>query len=305
MDKHKPITVRINDNKRKPVNAKQHDHPEASDKTVNEQAAALEKNLQGSSSPLFNSPIEDGTSEWYQRKTSVNKKVPRIFKVFIFAAISALMIGLTLGFIMLRMFAGIDESGDPQAVPSSYTSSQNDNPSAGAEQDSSAETGQNGMTAFVVQGGVFSSNDKAEAWQKNFTDAGFPSMIWERDGQFYLFAGVADTEAAAKKIASAMTEKELETYVKPWQAETVGKNLAEGQAEWLQQFTILWQKSVSTGEIKATEWNDWLKLLPEDASEPLVQLHDQAEKMAADASDLSPKEGRIALLSLWKKATEQ
>ncbi|QTM99961.1 hypothetical protein ERJ70_12065 [Sediminibacillus dalangtanensis] len=304
MDKHKPITVRINDNKRKHVNAKHHEYPEESKKTINEQAAALEKHLHGSASPLFESPIEEGTgtSDWYQKKTPGKRKLPGIYKVFLFAAFAALAIGLALGFIMLRMFAGIDEASDPETLPSSYTNPANDDP---GKETAEKTNGLKGMEAFVIQGGVFSSKDKAEAWQKNFTEADFPSMVWEREGQYYLFAGVADTEAAAKKTASAMTENKLETYVKPWQTTATEKDLTEGEAEWLQQFPPLWQDSVSAGgEINREEWNDWLGLLPKDAAEALVQLHDQAEKLTNEANALSPGEVQIELLSLWNKAVQ-
>ncbi|WP_026771113.1 hypothetical protein [Sediminibacillus sp. JSM 1682029] len=303
MDKHKPITVRINDNKRKHVNAKHDEYPEESKKTIREQAAALEKNLHGSASPLFESPIEEGASEWYQKKPPAKRKLPGIYKVFLFAAFSALAIGLTLGFIMLRMFAGIDESSDPGTLPSSYTSPAND----GTEKDDTAENagGMKGMEAFVVQGGVFSSKEKAEAWQKNFTEADFPSMVWEREGQYYLFAGVADTEAAAKKTAVEMTDSELETYVKPWQTAAVKSDFTKEEAEWLKQFPQLWQDSVSAGgEINGEDWNDWLGLLPEDGPESLLQFHDKAKELTNQAKDLSMNEIQIELLSLWKMAVQ-
>ncbi|SDM98463.1 hypothetical protein [Sediminibacillus halophilus] len=302
MDKHKPITVRINDDKRKHVNTKHHEYPEESKKTINEQAAALEKNLHGSASPLFESPIEDGTNEWYQRETPA-KKLPRIYKVFLFAAFAALAIGLALGFIMLRMFAGIDEASDPETMPSSYTNPASDDTGDTGKETAANKTGIKGMEAFVVQGGVFSSKDKAEAWQKNFTEADFPTMVWEREGQYYLFAGLADTEAAAKKTALTMTENKLETYVKPWQTAAIETNLTEEEAEWLKQFPRLWQDSVNAGgELNREEWKDWLGLLPKDAEKALVQLHDQAEKLTNEAKDLSHNQVQIELLTLWNKA---
>ncbi|SDK40877.1 hypothetical protein [Sediminibacillus albus] len=300
MEKHKSITIRMKD-KKDSATSRKAEHPPVHTTTYKQQAAALEKEVEHKGFSVLEQ--EDGwkAEEWSPGGSKRRKAVPRIYKVFVFAAIAALMIGLALGFIMLRMFAGMDENGNDSTANGNNQPVDAPTADGADEQPKQADFSVEGMNAYVVQGGVFSSQAKAEEWQKNFSDSGLPSVVWEHEGQFYLFAGLGDTEAGAKKTAELIAGKQLDTYVKAWQTEGQTKDLSDEEANWLQGFQALWDSSVSSqGDLAKDQWKEWLDAYPDGSQEMLTELHGQAGELLDNIGDMKPIDVQVQLLKMWK-----
>src|SRR5699024_1683635 len=124
---------------------------------------------------------------------------------------AAIFIGSILGFIMLNLFGNINalcnHGNNPEAT--NAVAADKD-----TEKKSNASDEQKAITAYVLQGGVFSEKANADQWAESFKQAGFPAMIWERDDQYYLLTGIADTEEQAKKIAASIKEQNMDVFVK-------------------------------------------------------------------------------------------
>ncbi|MBH0230021.1 SPOR domain-containing protein [Halobacillus yeomjeoni] len=126
-------------------------------------------------------------------------------------SLTALLISLGLGFLLLRMFVSLTDDGSRavNTIPSQSVNQEN-------PQSSVVTSGLEEMNQYVIQAGVFSTQDKAEEWKDMLADQSVASFVWERNQQFYLFVGSSYDRGEADKIASDLYDKGIETYVKSW-----------------------------------------------------------------------------------------
>ena len=278
----KPIIVRENGKKLKQKNI-------SNVQTVHaEQAATLQESNED---PI---PVFARSSDTDIKRPEKDSKFS-YFKPIIIAILSAIVIGSILGFIMLRMFVGIETELSSQ--------SSNTLPIVDKDQDNeSAETNQSSLEsieAYVLQGGVFSEQANAEAWNKKFEDAGLSSMIWEKENQFFLLLGLANEKEQAKNILETVKkDADLDDFVKGWSTDKVKAELSKEEAEWFQSFRDQWTKALS--EVSSQEaltpssWENVVANYPKES--------DRAKPLAEAISNVKKAEGtqaQIDLLHLW------
>ncbi|WP_028783355.1 SPOR domain-containing protein [Thalassobacillus devorans] len=228
----------------------------------------------------------------YYKKKKRKKKLTSPVKNVIVSVVAALLLGLLLGFILLRMFVGITESDG--ATPSSTAPSTGDTENAAP-----VTTGRvtdinlSAVKAYVVQAGYFTSREKAEEWSENYIDEGYPTVIWEREGDVFLFTGLAGSYEAANAKASSLQADDLQTYVKPWEVAATEKVNIKG-AEPLSGFADLFYATMD-GKETTEEWNQLAGRLPEN---------DTFKELKAAIKDLSESSDRsqqdVLLLKVWK-----
>ncbi|UOQ46246.1 SPOR domain-containing protein [Halobacillus salinarum] len=160
----------------------------------------------------------------FKRKTLTNSSL----KPIIMSTLTALLISLGLGFLLLRMFVSISDSA---SSAESSPSAEEANAAAVSQDDTSAASlASETIDSYIVQAGVFSTEDKAKEWKDKLTNASIASMIWEREGKYFLFAGRGDTREEADQVAKALISKSVDTYVKPWQVTTKSYSGKEARA---------------------------------------------------------------------------
>ncbi|MEC3882643.1 SPOR domain-containing protein [Halobacillus sp. HZG1] len=135
-------------------------------------------------------------------------------------ALTALFVSLGLGFLLLRMFVSLTDSSTTgsEAVPASGEA--NPNTEVVTSQQEAVSELPSGPTqtfeTYIVQAGAFSTEGKADEWQSKLTALLVPSMVWQRDGQYFLFVGSAPNKQEADQIAGRLAGKSIDTYVKPF-----------------------------------------------------------------------------------------
>lgn len=246
--------------------------------------------------------VDDWVKEIKSKKKKKNSKIPPGLKLFGIAAASAAIIGVTLGFIMLRMFVGIDNDGQgSRAITSIATENTSTEGSSGVETTSLTI---DALQAVVIQGAVLSSQSKAEEVQQQFSQAGIESMIWESNGQYHLFAGVSNTEQGLTEPAQAMTDSGLEIWAgKPWNTETVDVNVSESSGKWLQIFPELWRGTISSSDIasESSKWEEWLTGYPDDASDQVALVKAEGDALIKSMDEnKSTNALQVHLLKMWK-----
>ncbi|WP_407269604.1 SPOR domain-containing protein [Radiobacillus sp. PE A8.2] len=319
MDKQKTISIRMNG--KETIIPSENKARETFEDSYKEQAATLDSNYDPDDLIEYEKRDTSDTTNWYDSsvKKQRNRKLnPSAIKTFAVAGVSATLIGLTLGFILLRLFVGIGEDGDQTATSDNANT---DTPTtttddAGSETgtDTSSEVGTDGslvaytidpMQAFVIQAGVFSTVEKAETWQTQFTEAAFPSMVWEHEGQFRLFAGLFATEQSADIFAEQMTASGLEPYVRPWQTEATAIELSSEVEAWISAFPALWQESlkeIGNASALATDWQTWVDKYPAQNAEQLQGVQQASQQLIASlSSGAETKQLQIELLQLWEQ----
>ncbi|UOQ93879.1 hypothetical protein MUO14_02500 [Halobacillus shinanisalinarum] len=151
---------------------------------------------------------------------------PPFMKNIMLSVITALIISLALGFLLLRMFVSV--TGD-------NTSSPNEPANAGAsavpsDPVSMVTVEYPSFEATIVQVGVYSTESKANEWKENLADQSVPSVVWERDSQFYLMAGSNHDQAAIELLAAELSASDIPTYTKSWSVAGGSAEVSEAQS---------------------------------------------------------------------------
>ena len=262
MGKHKAILVEKNGDQLK---YKLHDKKHSS--TTTKQTAA---SVEDSDKSI---PVLTGSSK---SKNAFSKKRPgnfHTFKPLIVAIISALIIGSALGFFLLRLFVDVEGQIAGEAtdhVPSAALA-ENNAPAA-----DSTDVQLDSLQAHVLQAGIFSEEANAVEWTDSYLAKGVPTMIWEKDDQYFLLAGIAATKEEAAQLADSLKAKgSIEIYVKEWSTSTGEVRLTESEQEWILKFQEVWNNALAgwTGEqtLSAETWNELAGTAPEN-SETLTPL---------------------------------
>lgn len=266
-------TILIRENGQ-PLNTKTADEKQGEKKKINhtEQAATLQEPEETSNLELV-SPVKEDRP---------NKKFGfRILKPILVAVSSAVIIGSILGFIMLRMFGGIETEAPGQIANPVTGVSENTADEQSGKQAITLEA----MNTFVLQGGVFSKQQNAEEWANIFSEAGMPTMMWERDGQVFLLAGPTNTKEQGNEVADQFSE--LDIYVKEWSVPSSELAVSAKEEEWLKSFQEQWQHSLMTIEENGTlQEDDW-----EGVKKQAPTNNDQFSTLVEAVNSINQSEG--------------
>jgi stage II sporulation protein B len=80
----------------------------------------------------------------------------------------------------------------------------------------------NQLKTFLVQGGVFSSEDAARQIQKKIIEKQVPAEIFKLEESYYLFLGSAESLAASKELALFLKSYDVDVYWKEINFEAAG-----------------------------------------------------------------------------------
>ncbi|MFD1850144.1 SPOR domain-containing protein [Oceanobacillus bengalensis] len=236
MDKRKSIIVKQNGKVTKII-----EHKAKNIHTSNQEAAATLKESGDDQIPA------------YERKTDLKKVKPfkksskfSTFKPIAIAITSAIIIGLVLSVIMFQVFVNVEDGSAGQALTSVPVSNADEEV---AVNDTDKPIGTSvysidSIQAFVLQAGVFSEMANAEEWATQFQQAGAPTLIWEKDNQYFLLVGVSETKEQAEKIATELSTADHDIFVKEWSTNSYEIELTEEENEWLQHFRESWLSAV-------------------------------------------------------------
>ncbi|GLO66719.1 hypothetical protein M3E13_05690 [Oceanobacillus kimchii] len=251
MEKKKPILVEKNGKKwtyKLPT--------EEFSSSPEESAAAQEKHEQDKLPVL--------TALKKSKKGFPNKKNQKSIqlKPLLMAVISAVIIGSVLGFTLIRMFVQVD----------SPPSANGGVPTVGGIND--AETSMTVTTesyqieplqSYIIQAGIFSEEANAVEWQEKYTDLDIKTIIWQREDQYFLLAGVAPTKELGQSISESISQQgNVDLYVKEWSTTEGEVELTKEEVQWIDSFHSFWQTEL-TNQMNATD------PITSDKIQPLIE----------------------------------
>lgn len=233
----------------------------------------------------------------------------RTFKPFIIATISALVIGTSLGIMMLNMITNVNHhvnqtpSQTIAPLPEEDVNKDGDE-KIGNEQISSVSL--DAISAYVLQGGVFSERENAETSAKVFGDAGFPTSIWSRENNYYLIVGIANTKEKAQEIGIELDQHDLETFVKEWHTKEMDLQLSEEEHTWLTSFVNVWNNSLdSVDNLEEFSLDTWKELANNFPSNTSVLAHIGQQLNEMNQEDItSSYDMQHVLLLMWRSYEE-
>lgn len=215
----------------------------------------------------------------YEIPTQRRRNMFTSAKPLLISVVSAITIGVILGFIVLRIGAG--GTGATYDIEASQTSppTQSTTSAAGEEDNSSSTTSPIEfveLQAYVLQAGVFSEKDNTEEAISIFESHGYAPVVWEKDHQFYVFTHLFATEEQAKEEVEEMEKNELETYAKSWMTENRTVDMSEEEGVFIQKFVNTWNETVEKHSNQETDvivlWEQLVEEIPEEEGvlEPLT-----------------------------------
>ncbi|MDP4162495.1 MAG: hypothetical protein Q8898_05260 [Bacillota bacterium] len=139
---------------------------------------------------------------------SFDKKKNDAYKSIVFAVLIAVLVGISFGFIMLKLV--ISDHPTKQA----NTAVIEDNHSVPLEQNKNSNVKLKPFSTFVIQEGVYSSKESAGQAASIATAKGVPAQVMQIDGKEYLFLGTDVNKEHAKSIGSEYVKKGLKIYAK-------------------------------------------------------------------------------------------
>ncbi|WP_409301945.1 hypothetical protein [Peribacillus sp. SCS-155] len=143
------------------------------------------------------SPVIFSASDKRKRKAT-------IIKAPLIAVVCAILLGTCFGYAVLKMVTSTDRKAVPVAAPAVES-----RPVAAAP-----EVVLPSINSFMVQGGVFSSEQAARKVQEKLTDSSVPVEVLRLDNRFYIFLGMADSLEKAKSLAGYYKLKKVDAFWK-------------------------------------------------------------------------------------------
>lgn len=303
MDKRKTIVVWM-DGKKSKINQSQNvDQNSHHAYTNREHAATNEDNKELGPIPTY---IRQNTFEEEVSFKTSKKQKNKTYKHIFVAAISAIVLGVGLGVFMLNMFTNIDTNavGGKVNLQTETTNGEKDNTNNGALAADLSSYTLKGLQAFVLQAGLFNNESNLTVVRDKFDKAGFQTMIWKRDTQYYLFASIAETKDQTDSKKATYKQLNLETYAKKWTTSEVEIELTEAEYTWLQDFHTIWNtslKNVSDNQsITSIEWNKWIESYP-DNGKNTGQFYDNVKSLKNNIDEANESSSPIVLLKLWNQ----
>ncbi|MFE0503601.1 hypothetical protein ACWF7H_00755 [Peribacillus butanolivorans] len=148
---------------------------------------------------------------------TLNSSDKRPIKPFLIAVICAVFFGSILGLIAVKTITK-EKAADTSVETSIKTAS--------PAEDTKPETMEKGaqLKTFLVQGGVFSSEDAAKQIQKKIIEKQVPAEIFKLEDSYYLFLGSAESLTASKELALFLKSYDVDVYWKEINFEAASKS---------------------------------------------------------------------------------
>lgn len=230
-------------------------------------------------------------------------KKPSRLKPMLLASGSAVMIGMILGFFMLNMFTQFGNSSQQQgshidAIGLVENQEDTDEDGLQINEVQTVSTTIEAFRGFVLQAGVFSTKENAELGAASYHEHGFSTLIWERDQQFFLFSGIAQSQEQAKGLVSDYEAYGLEVFVKEWTTPDITIQLTSEEKDWLDTLIGLWQNVNPTAPTNTQEWKQLLADFPTSAK--LDPIKTVLNDYVSHQDQLNPSKSQQLKLAIWQ-----
>ena len=171
----------------------------------------------------------------------------RRVKQALIALSSSLLIGITFGLIFLSMV----KQEEPAMANTLHMTTTDDEENTTDVNTYAIES----FYFYVVQAGVFSEEENAQALVDELHALSYPAYIWERENQYFVLAGIEQTEERAGTLTDKMKEDGIDVFVKQWDMEAKASQFSEEDIVFLQNFLDLWNETVHPeADFKMNEW---------------------------------------------------
>ncbi|GGP13640.1 SPOR domain-containing protein [Oceanobacillus neutriphilus] len=223
------------------------------------------------------------------------RKINIIWKAILVSGISAVFVGTIIGFILFRMFVQVDTPA------SAGNLSQGTTPVAQPEKEEAGSdivtSSLDSLETYIIQAGIFSEKENADSLIASLS---IPTVFLEKDGQYYLMAGVGPTEDAVKSLAASLSNNQADLYVKEWGTEAREIEMTEAEDNWLTEFQAFFAEHLEQSDLNQPIADEEITALVDKAPE-------ETEKIAGLVTSLTEMMGEPSSYQLlnWMKVYDE
>jgi stage II sporulation protein B len=227
--------------------------------------------------------------------TFSNKRNGGILKSILITAVFAIMIGTSLGALMLKLF--LNDGSKPTVTEPVVVDK-------GTEKGSETDSGKTtsivigAQTVFIVQGGAFSTEGKANEAASQAKKIGAPAQTLTMNDKAFLFLGVADSIETAKQLEGHYEANGFDDVLPkqiPIAEKTVSdikdseKGFLEAAPSIFQQLSKVTSNAIISGSISP------------DSSKEVTSLGEQLKQTSAQLKNEKVKNLNVELSSALEK----
>lgn len=226
MDEKKQISVRIN-GKDKPVRTSVNEEtparekksfnwilPEAQSST---RKVALTNDKRKKHSPRLPLSRKRSFHPFEKRRNRMRNGLKKEW----LSAISAVVVGLVMGFIVLSVFT--DHHVQQMTTTESESSEMKDTGTNGGTPASASLD----ATWHLVQGAAFADKNNAQNVADRLKEKGYPAVLNKDEDNVFMYIGLAVNESGADQLGALYQQNGQDVYVKPFQVKVDEKNIEE------------------------------------------------------------------------------
>jgi stage II sporulation protein B len=224
----------------------------------------------------------------YSDDKSIFTKLPKI-KHFIISGVAAILVGVILGFIMIKLLSDVDVKNAEDAGTIIRNPSDTEETPIESTTDSKSEAEDkvtytfDEITQHMVQIGYFSSRETAEEWNKAYQQQNIEPFIWEKDNEYFIFVALAPSKEKADKLEADIKEivpEAKDAFDKPWQVLAGTKEISSEEGDWITQGMTLWNEAVTVVNDQSSLSSDlqeklknWIDSAPDSLSDEGKVFH--------------------------------
>ena len=207
-------------------------------------------------------------------------------KTALMAIVCAVFFGSVLGLVAVKVITKEKEAG-----PALETAAIPDLP-VQSEQTKSAEGSSSALKAYLVQGGIFSSEEAAEQVRQKITEKNVPAEILKLDDSYYIFLGTAGSLEASKELAVFLKTYDVDVFWK--ELDLKASEINDSESASLETMKNVYQSlaGFSAAELtggqsqaKAEDWKQDLAKL--DQQSTAGKLADMKESLQSASENLT------------------
>ncbi|MGE7601040.1 hypothetical protein ACQKL5_00925 [Peribacillus sp. NPDC097675] len=209
--------------------------------------------------------------------SSVKRPNNRSVKTFMIAVFCAILFGSVLGLIAVNTITKEKAADAPVETAITTTAT----PPVEKKNDGGAKEKGAELKTFLVQGGMFSSEDAAKKIQGRIMEKQVPAEVFKLEDSYYLFLGSAENLISSKELALFLKSYDVDVFWKEIDLKATGISTEEEKPLETMKGIYSSLSEFSATELRGKEatWN------PETLKKDMDKL--KAEKLSSDLSQMN------------------
>ena len=209
--------------------------------------------------------------------STVKRPNKRTVKTFVIAVFCAILFGSVLGLIAVNTITKEKAADSPAETAITTAAPVEDKKNSGA----AIEEKGTELKTFLVQGGIFSSEDAAKQIQEKIIEKQVPAEVFKMEDSYYLFLGSAENLISSKELALFLKTYDVEVFWKEIDLKASGISTEEEKILDTMKGVYSSLSEISAAELRGKETKSNTETLKKDMDKL------KAEKLSSELSKMN------------------